>query len=79
MREAWTWELTPELDAITPEPVAATARYDAEQWLGENWEALARTGVTHAQLLRDGEPVGPLLPLTRPEWASPTSSEGPAR
>lgn len=54
----WSWRLLAatgsDLDATTP---AASSRFDAEGWLGENWRRLAAEGAAHAVLVRDGSEV----------------------
>jgi hypothetical protein len=44
-----------------------TARYDAEQWIGEHWRGLAAQGVVTAQLVHEGGPVGAPLDLVVPD------------
>lgn len=56
IRPQWAWELDDAAGvrlAGPPTPVFTT-QYDAEQWLGEHWRALAAGGVATARLLHDG-------------------------
>ncbi|WP_410905837.1 hypothetical protein [Puerhibacterium sp. TATVAM-FAB25] len=63
VRPEWEWALTDAADrpaSGTLSPVF-TVQFDAEQWLGEHWRALAGAGVARAQLLHRGEPAGPAV------------------
>lgn len=60
MQPQWAWRLLgPDGRALdrSSGPVF-TARFDAEQWLGEHWRPLAADDVHAAQLLHDGSLVG---------------------
>ncbi|RPF20809.1 hypothetical protein [Myceligenerans xiligouense] len=61
IRPRWEWALHDDEGEGVPEPVTPvfTSQFDAEQWLGEHWRALAAAGVSSAQLHHDGEPAGP--------------------
>ncbi|AEI11923.1 hypothetical protein [Cellulomonas gilvus] len=64
LRPQWEWRLADPAGPVQRpvSPVFAN-RYDAEQWLGEHWRALAGQGVTSAQLLNEGAAVGPAVAL----------------
>ncbi len=69
VRPQWEWVLVDaagqRLDpALSP---VFTAQFDAEEWLGERWRALADQGAVEAHLVHDGEPATPPLPLSVPE------------
>ncbi|MGW6007222.1 hypothetical protein ACWFNS_19345 [Oerskovia enterophila] len=56
IRPQWVWELD-DADGralTTPVSPAFTNQFDAEQWLGESWRALAAQGAAAARLLNDG-------------------------
>ncbi|MDM7831435.1 hypothetical protein [Cellulomonas edaphi] len=55
LRPQWEWLL----EGGTDQPVSPvfSTQYDAEQWVGESWRALAARGVTRATLLHQGEPA----------------------
>ena len=61
----WNWQFLDPAEAVLASPAspAFTSRFDAEEWLGENWRRLAEEGVAAVRLLRDGQPVIPALPL----------------
>ncbi|TQL03904.1 hypothetical protein [Cellulomonas sp. SLBN-39] len=64
-RPRWQWRL---LDAAAvpverPGSPVFLARFEAEQWLGEHWRALAGQGVRTAVLQHDGADTGPPLDL----------------
>ncbi|PZR53774.1 hypothetical protein DNL40_06520 [Xylanimonas oleitrophica] len=65
VRPQWEWVLLDaeghELDR-TLSPVFTT-QYDAEEWLGERWRALAEAGAAEARLMHDGRQATPSLPL----------------
>ncbi|MCL1869568.1 MAG: hypothetical protein FWF90_04035 [Promicromonosporaceae bacterium] len=68
IRPRWEWVLVDAegqpLDAsLSP---VFTTQYDAEEWLGERWRALAEAGAAEARLLHDGELATPPLPLRLP-------------
>jgi len=61
LRPQWEWALDGGTEpAVSP---VFTTQYDAEQWIGEHWRALAAQGVTRATLLHHGEPVTAPLDL----------------
>lgn len=64
MKPDWGWDfggaVVPSTAPVSP---AFTTRFDAEEWLGENWRSLAARGVATARLRRAGEAVGPAIPL----------------
>ncbi len=64
-RVQWEWAFLDAHDAAVDQPQspAFTNRFDAEAWLGEHWRRLAAQGVAAAQLLQQGEPAAPALPL----------------
>lgn len=65
VRPEWEWALTDAAGRAvsgTLSPVF-TVQFDAEQWLGEHWRALAAAGVVRARLLHRGEPAGPAVQL----------------
>ncbi len=65
MRPRWQWRMSDESGAGLDRPASPVfeARYDAEEWLGEHWRSLASQGVRGAQLLQEGEPVGPSVAI----------------
>lgn len=59
----WSWRLHGPEGAVLDRAAGPvfTARFDAEQWLGEHWRSLAADGVAAVQLLHDGTAVaGPV-------------------
>lgn len=64
-RVQWEWSFLDAQDVPLDRPLspAFTNRFDAEAWLGEHWRHLATQGVAVAQLLQQGEPAAPPLPL----------------
>lgn len=64
-RVQWEWRFLDAQDARMDRPLspAFTNRFDAESWIGEQWRHLAEQGVAGAELLQQGEPAGPVLPL----------------
>ncbi len=64
-RVQWEWRFLDGQDAVMDRPLspAFTNRFDAESWLGEQWRHLAGQGVAGAELLQQGEPIAPVLPL----------------
>ncbi|MCO7272182.1 MULTISPECIES: hypothetical protein [Cellulosimicrobium] len=56
IRPQWVWELDDAEGSVLATPVSPvfTTQYDAEQWLGETWRALAAEGAVVARLLHDG-------------------------
>lgn len=68
IRPRWEWSLV-DHDGRRLEPSLSpvfTAQYDAEQWLGEHWRELARTGAATAMLLHDGTQATPTIELRVP-------------
>ncbi len=68
VRPRWEWVLL-GADGEPADRAAGpvfTARFDAEQWLGEHWRSLAGQQVAGAQLVHEGTPVGRLLALVEP-------------
>lgn len=65
VRPRWQWRLV----GVTGEPVdrpgspVFLARFEAEQWLGEHWRALAGQGVRTAVLQHDGQDLPPVVEL----------------
>lgn len=64
-RVQWEWRFLDAQEGALDRPLspAFTNRFDAEAWLGEHWRHLAGQGVASAQLLQQGEPAAPALPL----------------
>lgn len=64
-RVQWEWRFVDAGEAALEQPQspAFTTRFDAEAWLGEHWRHLATQGVVAAQLLQQGAPAAPVLPL----------------
>jgi hypothetical protein len=64
LRAQWEWQLDGASGPLERpvSPVFAN-RYDAEQWLGEHWRALAAQGVLVATLRQEGTLVGQPVPL----------------
>ncbi|MEG3616519.1 MULTISPECIES: hypothetical protein [Isoptericola] len=68
IRPRWEWALdddagTPLAAALSP---AFTTQFDAEEWLGEHWRALASAGAAQARLLHDGTQATPTVELRKP-------------
>ena len=65
VRPQWEWALLGSDGHRSERPVGPvfTSRFDAEQWIGEHWRALAGQGVARAQLLHTGESVGAAIEL----------------
>lgn len=64
-RPRWEWTLhnnAGEVVPASPGPIFPT-RFEAEQWLGEQWRTLSVTGVQTATLIYDGKQVGAPLEL----------------
>ena len=63
MRPRWQWRMSNESGAVLERPASPVfeARYDAEEWLGDHWRSLSAQHVRAAQLLQEGEPVGPAV------------------
>jgi hypothetical protein len=63
----WEWALSGADGSRPDRPVGPvfTSRFDAEQWLGEHWRALAGQDVARAQLLHLGQGVG--VPIELPQ------------
>jgi len=68
IRPQWEWALDDAEGRRLNEPVTPvfTAQYDAEQWLGEHWRALAEAGAVQALLLHDGTQAAPGVELRVP-------------
>lgn len=68
VRPRWEWVLLGADGAPADRPVGPvfTARFDAEQWLGEHWRSLAAQQVASVQLVHEGAPVGSRLALPEP-------------
>lgn len=62
----WTFDDADGSRLDRPGSPAFTNQYDAEQWIGEQWRALAAGGAHTAQLLHDGTPATPPLVLHVP-------------
>lgn len=65
MRARWEWRLQDGDGQVLARPSSPVfeARYDAEEWLGDHWRALAAQGVAGAVLLHEGETVPPTIPI----------------
>ncbi|HEY0118187.1 MAG TPA: hypothetical protein VGC04_05345 [Cellulomonas sp.] len=65
MRPRWEWRLENEAGQVLDRPTSPVfdARYDAEEWLGDRWRALADQRVRRAVLLNEGTPVPPAIAL----------------
>lgn len=65
MRPRWEWQLEDGTGHRLDRPTSPVfdARYDAEEWLGEHWRALAAQRVQAARLLHEGEPAGPVVAI----------------
>jgi hypothetical protein len=65
VRPQWEWRFEDEAGHAVDRPTSPVfdARYDAEEWLGDRWRALAADGVRVAQLLHEGAAVGPAVPI----------------
>jgi len=69
VRPRWEWELR-DADGRRLDPLLTpvlTSRFDAEEWLGARWRALAEQGAAEARLLHDGVPAAPPMPPRVPE------------
>lgn len=64
-RPEWRWAFADPAGTVLDRPVspAFTARFEAEEWLGDSWRDLARRGVATATLRQGSEPVGIPVPL----------------
>ncbi|GEA84430.1 MAG: hypothetical protein NVV70_06030 [Cellulomonas sp.] len=62
LRPQWEWRLEDGAGPVD-RPVSPVFgnRYDAEQWLGEHWRALAAQGVVAASLRHEERGVGPTI------------------
>ena len=69
VRPRWQWSLTAEDGTVLDRPGSPVflARFEAEQWLGEHWRALAGQGVRRALLQHDGADVPPAVDLPAPD------------
>ena len=65
MRPRWEWRLEDESGVALDRPTSPVfdARYDAEEWLGDHWRALAEQGARRVVLLNEGAAVPPAIPL----------------
>lgn len=61
----WCWRLLGDDGAPVTRPGSPVflARFEAEQWLGERWRALAEQGVRRVVLEHDDVEVPPVLEL----------------
>ncbi len=78
-RPEWRWDFSGPDGTAPARPVspAFTARFDAEEWLGDNWRDLAGHGVANAILRRGDEPVGAPVPLVGTGIPSEPAAPGP--
>ncbi len=67
LRPQWEWRFEGVAGPLD-RPVSPVFgnRYDAEQWLGEHWRALAAQGVATASLQHEETPAGPPVVLPHP-------------
>ncbi|GIG40005.1 hypothetical protein [Cellulomonas phragmiteti] len=65
VRPRWRWRLVAAdgADVERPGSPVFLARFEAEQWLGEHWRALAGQGVRRAVLQNDSEDLLPGIEL----------------
>lgn len=65
VRPRWQWRLVGDDGEAVDRPGSPVflVRFDAEQWLGEHWRALAGQGVRHAVLQHDGRDLTPGIEL----------------
>ena len=65
VRPRWQWRLVAAdgTDVERPGSPVFLARFDAEQWLGEHWRALAGQGVHRVVLQHDSEDLSPGIDL----------------
>lgn len=65
VRPRWRWRLVAAdgTDVERPGSPVFLARFDAEQWLGEHWRALAGQGVARVVLQHDSEDLPPGIDL----------------
>lgn len=65
LRPQWEWQLEDGAGNALTRPVSPvfTTQFDAEQWLGEQWRALAMQGVQAARLVHEGAQVTPTVPI----------------
>ena len=68
IRPQWVWELDDAEGRVLDSPVSPvfSNQFDAEQWLGEQWRALAAQGAHVAHLLHDGASATPPIVLHAP-------------
>ncbi len=68
MKARWEWRFAEAAGGVLERPGSPVfdARYDAEEWLGTHWRALAAQRVATATLLHEGIAVPPAIaiPLT---------------
>ncbi|AEE46332.1 hypothetical protein [Cellulomonas fimi] len=65
VRPQWEWQFEGAAGVVLERPVSPvfTTQFDAEQWLGETWRALAGQGVRAVRLLHEGAQATPTLTL----------------
>lgn len=65
MRARWEWRLEDAAGVVLERPGSPVfdARYDAEEWLGAHWRALAGQRVAAATLLHEGDAVPPVIAI----------------
>lgn len=65
VRPRWQWRLVAADGTVVDRPGSPVflARFDAEQWLGEHWRALAGQGVHRVVLQHDSEDLLPGIDL----------------
>lgn len=65
LRPQWEWRLEDGAGQTLTRPVSPvfTTQFDAEQWLGEQWRALAMQGVQAARLVHEGAQATPTVPI----------------
>ena len=78
-RPEWRWAFADPAGSALDRPVspAFTARFDAEEWLGDTWRDLARRGVASAALWCGEDPVGIPVPLVGTGIPSEPGPEAP--
>lgn len=65
VRPQWEWHFDGAEGQALDRPVSPvfTTQFDAEQWLGETWRALAAQGVVAARLVHEGVQATPTLTI----------------
>lgn len=78
-RPEWRWAFADAAGTVLERPVspAFTARFDAEEWLGDSWRDLAGRGVATAALWRGDDAVGIPVPLVGTGIPSEPGEPGP--